>query len=454
MNSPRSKRSSLPDGISRRARTGVLSAAVLLLIPVVVLTGSDAFRAALDFTTGVLSLVSLTASVVWGLVASDRLFLTSRQRLLSQGVHRATAVASLGFLLLHVTVKVALAHVTLVGALLPFGLGVTGSGGLIGIGVLAGLLMVATGVTGALRSAMASPAGLAARWRATHMLAYPAWCLALMHGLYAGRAPKTYVVVLYCLCLVAVAGAVGLRAAPRPVKRKVAARILAFLDPGRRLPGDAPHETVRGTARASAARQPSAGEPAARPAPAPAGVGFAAAYRAVSTPPHAAAPAYARPGQSAHNEPLFAASTSRDPSYIEPSYAEPSYVETSYVEPSYVEPSHAEWSYREPSYAAPIPVEPPSNQDSEPLPAQRWPAPSPPPPAEAPRSSYDPAYDTPYGGVPSYDTAYGSSDSGGSYEGRYSGPHPADEPLAEPLPGPFQAPSSGEPWTTPYGGTQ
>ncbi|WP_428954739.1 hypothetical protein [Streptomyces sp. cg35] len=374
-------------------------------------TGSDAFRAALDFTTGVLSLVSLTASVVWGLVASDRLFLTSRQRLLAQGVHRATAVASLGFLLLHVSVKVALAHVTLIGALVPFGAGVTGSSGLIGIGVLAGLLMVTTGVTGALRSSMASPARLAARWRATHMLAYPAWCMALMHGLYAGRPPKTYVVVLYCLCLLAVAGAVGLRAAPRSVKRKVAARILAFLDPGPRTARDAARDADRGMTRDVAAQPLPATEAPARPAPAPAGVGFAAAYRAVSATPRREAP-------------------------------------TSSL--SYTEPLQA--TYVEPTYAAPL----------EPAPTQRWPAPSPPPPAEAPPSAYDPTYDTPYGGVPSYDAAYESSNSSYGekpygerpYGDKYDGTFADNEPPTEPLPGPFQAPSSGEPWTTPYGGTQ
>ncbi|MEV1019152.1 cytochrome b/b6 domain-containing protein [Streptomyces sp. NPDC050264] len=393
----------------------MLSAAVLLLIPVIVVIGSDAFRAALDFTTGVLSLVSLTASVVWGLVASDRLFLTSRQRLLAQGVHRATAIASLGFLLLHVSVKVALAHVTLIGALIPFGAGVTGSSGLIGIGVLAGLLMVTTGITGALRSSMASPAGLAARWRATHMLAYPAWCMALIHGLYAGRPPKTYVVVLYCLCLLAVAGAVGLRAAPRPVKLKVAARVLAFLDPGPRMPRAAPRDADRDVARDVAEQPLPATEAPARPAPATAGVGFAAAYRAVSVTPRSEAPTSSLP------------------------YTESP--QTTYVEPTYIEPAHVEPAYAEPAYGESV----------GPAPAQRWPAPSPRPPAEAPPSSYDPSYDTPYGGVPSYDTAYENS---GSYEATYGGQYAADESPTEPLPGPFQAPSSGEPWTTPYGGPQ
>ncbi|WP_353942515.1 cytochrome b/b6 domain-containing protein [Streptomyces sp. HUAS MG91] len=418
VNSPRTKRSSRTTGKSRRATTGVFGAAVLLLGPLIVVTGSDAFRAALDFTTGVLSLVSLSASVVWGLVASDRLFLTSRQRLLSQAVHRATAVASLGFLLLHVSVKLALAHVTLIGALIPFGTGVTGSSGLIGLGVLAGLLMVTTGITGALRSSMASPARLAARWRATHMLAYPAWCFALMHGLYAGRPPKTYVIVLYCLCLLAVAGAVALRAAPRPVKARVAARVLTLLDRDAR--------TLRGTRgtstlRTSDTRETSGTVPRPRPAseppvrPAPSDAGFAAAYRAVSAAPRAEAITESIPYVQATP---YAAPTEPLPP-MDP--AEP------------VDPLTAPLSAVEPAAT------------------QRWPAPSPPPPAEAPPSAYDPRYDTPYGGVPQYEATYG-----GPYgnDAPYGTHDPTGAPAAPPPPDPFQPPTSGEPWSTPYGGPQ
>ncbi|THC54275.1 hypothetical protein [Streptomyces sp. A1499] len=261
-------------------RSRVLAAGALLLIPLFVFAGSDGFRVALDFTTGVLCLVSLTASVVWGLVATDRLFLRSRQRLLAQAVHRATAVASAGFLLLHGTVKVALDHVSLVGALVPFGLGVGGSAGLIGLGSLAGLLMVVTSVTGALRSAFASPAGIASRWRALHMLAYPAWCAALVHGLYAGRQPRPWVVALYCLCLIAVTGAVALRAAPPPVKRKASARVLALLEPD-----EAPRPADRPPARDTVSAPLPGTAADARPASGPV-VGISAAYRALAaTPP-------------------------------------------------------------------------------------------------------------------------------------------------------------------------
>ncbi|MFF4185640.1 hypothetical protein ACFYZ9_20825 [Streptomyces sp. NPDC001691] len=219
----------------RPARKGGLSAAALgvvaLLIPPLALLSPAGLRAALDFTAGVLSLVSLTASVAWGLLATDRLFLTPRHRLMAQAVHRATAIASIGFLLLHVTVKIALGHVGLLGAVVPFGLGVTGASGLIGFGSLAAILMVLTAVTGAMRSAFATPGRVAARWRAVHMLAYPAWCSALVHGLYAGRPPAGWVVAMYALSLAGVASALAVRALPRPVKRRITDRFAA-LRPG------------------------------------------------------------------------------------------------------------------------------------------------------------------------------------------------------------------------------
>ncbi|MEU9699872.1 hypothetical protein [Streptomyces sp. NPDC047981] len=279
-----------------------------MTIPLLVLGGSDGFRAALDFTSGVLSLVSLTASVAWGLIATDRLLLSARHRLLAQGIHRATAVAALGFLLLHGTVKVALGRVEPLGALLPFGLGVTGSSALIGFGSLAGLLMVVTAATGALRSTLAGRSRFAARWRPLHMLAYPAWCFALVHGLYAGRPAATWVLVMYCLALTSVAAAVSLRLLPAPAQRALADRFAALLASlegrtGRtgcisrtRPPEEDPAAGTAENARnaesaenpASTSTAPVPDEPATlsaewldRPAP---GVpaGFSAAYRAVS----------------------------------------------------------------------------------------------------------------------------------------------------------------------------
>ncbi|GGR04620.1 hypothetical protein [Streptomyces netropsis] len=176
----------------------------------------------LDHTGGVLALVSLTATVAWGLLATDRLLLSPRDRLLAQGVHRATGVCALGFLLVHVTLKVADARVG-PAALLPFPSGADGKGGpgdpggpgstdgLIGLGALAGYLMVLAAASGALRSAFAGRGHAARRWRALHACAYPAWCAAVLHGLKSGRTPAGWVTGCYALCLAAVAGALVAR---------------------------------------------------------------------------------------------------------------------------------------------------------------------------------------------------------------------------------------------------
>jgi hypothetical protein len=217
----------------------------LILLPVIAVGGSDDFQAALDFAAGVLSLVSLTASVGWGLIATDRLLLSTRHRLIAQAIHRTTAISSLAFLLLHITVKVALGHVALIGALIPFGLGVTGTAGLIGFGSLAAFLMVTAATTGALRSALAGNIRTANRWRPLHMLAYPAWCFALMHGLYAGRPAATWVTTMYTLSLLGVVTIVSARLMPRPVQRQIADKITSLTRSGSGFGRSATEEELR-----------------------------------------------------------------------------------------------------------------------------------------------------------------------------------------------------------------
>ncbi|WP_445400962.1 cytochrome b/b6 domain-containing protein [Streptomyces sp. LE64] len=227
----RPRRAGAPDGRARRTRRLLGAAGAVLLLPLPVVLGGDGLRDFVDHCAGVLALVSLTCSVGWGLLASDRLLLSPRQRLLAQAAHRTTAVGALAFLLLHLTVKLVLGRTTPLAALVPFGRGLTGSAGLIGLGSLAALLMLVAGLTGALRGAFASPAPVAARWRSVHALAYPAWCAALLHGLHAGRPPAGWVTLLYGLCLLGVLALLGLRAAPPEVRRRAAERFLAALAP-------------------------------------------------------------------------------------------------------------------------------------------------------------------------------------------------------------------------------
>ncbi|MEU3911539.1 hypothetical protein [Streptomyces sp. NPDC029721] len=174
----------------------------------------------LDYGVGVLSLVSLTATVLWGLAATDRAVLGSGHRLLAQGVHRGLAVAGLGFLALHVWVKVAQGHTTAAGAFLPFA--DEDRPVLIGLGTLAGYLFVSVAVSGAVRSVFAVK-NRSVWWRALHIGAYPAWGASLVHGLKAGRAADAWVTASYALCLAGVAGVIVLRlrsrrlgALPRP----------------------------------------------------------------------------------------------------------------------------------------------------------------------------------------------------------------------------------------------
>ncbi|MFE0043064.1 hypothetical protein [Streptomyces albireticuli] len=115
----------------------------------------------LDHTGGVLTLVSLTtATVAWGLIATDRPLLTPRARLLAQAVHRAAAGA-LG----HIGVKVAEAHAP-PGTLPPFRDGPRGQAGLIGPGALAACptaLAGTAGAPGATRPADTAPGARTAR---------------------------------------------------------------------------------------------------------------------------------------------------------------------------------------------------------------------------------------------------------------------------------------------------
>ncbi|MBU6530547.1 ferric reductase-like transmembrane domain-containing protein [Streptomyces mayonensis] len=412
-------------------------------------TVDDTFAEFLNFGAGVLSLVFLSCSVIWGLLAQDRIVLDTRQRILAQAVHRTTAVASVVFLLVHIGVKLALDHTTWVAAVLPFGLLATddesfgGRAVLIGFGTLASMLMIFVGVTGALRRRFASPAPVAARWRAMHMLAYPAWCLALVHGLYAGRAAKPVFTILYGLSVFGVMAALALRAAPRPVKRKVADRITGLLGTAERPVGEEAGQSRsrgrnRGRAKETGAlpgyeraggaipppREAPIHESAERlTAPEPAD-GFAAAYRAVSGPPGAGRP------------PLTADATASTP-----------------VPPD-----------MRPTQAMPF-------VNGAGGPAGSWPIPSPPPVGEAPQSVYDPLNDTGhtipvYGSAeaPAQASGYGSSDVYDTRETNavYDTYYPTDTynsgPATEPPPGApspsydFDAPGSGEPWNTPSGG--
>ncbi|MGW1959911.1 cytochrome b/b6 domain-containing protein [Streptomyces sp. NPDC001935] len=421
---PRRNNSSLPR--AGRSAYGAATAVVLVLIPVIVLVGGNAVQDFLNFGAGVLSLVSLSCSVIWGLVATDRIFLNTRQRLVAQAVHRTTAVSSVAFLLLHITVKIALDHTSLLSALVPFSLGLTGIGGLIGLGSLAGLLMIFTAVTGALRSAFASPAPVAARWRAMHMLAYPAWCAALVHGLYAGRAAKPIFTILYSLCLLAVMGALALRTSPAPFKHKVAAKVLALIGGG----------NARGFREGLEASRAAAME-------SPQGAGGRADRRSAGDD---GVPSPRKERKESSSTLFGGAQGAADTAGFAAAYRTASPGD-----------APATQQFQMPVNAQPTETFPRVGNGG----AQAWPVPQSAPVGEAPASAYDPlndtGYTTPvYGGQPAggYGTSdvYNTGETNASYRTYNTNDTYDSGPTTDVLPGAFDAPGSGESWNAPSGG--
>ncbi|MGI5324491.1 hypothetical protein [Actinomadura nitritigenes] len=185
----------------------------------------------LEFFSGVFTLVGLTGAVVFGLLAASR-FTPIRLRILAQSGHRAAATLSLSFLAVHIVLKVLEKHASALDAVLPAA-GFQGHGLMVSLGPVAGDLMILAALTGVARGRFIG-AGRAWTWRLLHLAVYVCWPVALVHGLQAGRAAKSWVVYSYLLCAAAVVLLVLVRLAiasrhrrttgPRPVRPAAAAR--------------------------------------------------------------------------------------------------------------------------------------------------------------------------------------------------------------------------------------
>ncbi|MFJ3202291.1 hypothetical protein [Streptomyces sp. NPDC086989] len=307
-----------PAGGVRPATLVVAALTALLFLAVAAWVGAFShFAEFLDFGAGVLSLVCLTSAVLWGLAATDRKVLTSGYRLVAQGAHRGLAVAGLGFLALHIWIKVTEAHTSASAALLPFT--DRDKPVLIGLGTIAGYLFVSVAVSGAVRSAFATK-GRSLWWRALHVGAYPAWGASLVHGLKSGRAANDWVTVSYALCLIGVAGLLAIRLRARllaaPARPVAAAQASApQTKPGPRnaqqrflrQPAEWAAERLttrlaRQTGRRSAGQQPG-------PVAAPAATGFVPSPRQALEPTTEVLPPYGGPTYAPSYAPSYGAET-------------------------------------------------------------------------------------------------------------------------------------------------
>ncbi|MEU1754212.1 hypothetical protein ABZ436_16295 [Micromonospora matsumotoense] len=160
-----------------------------------------------EFFAGVVALVALSLTVMMGLLATDRLVLMIRHRVLLQSAHRATGVLGVAGLVFHVITKIAIGRAGPTDAVVPF---IGGSGLYVGLGTVAAFLMVSVFWTGIVRVRFAG-VGPKWFWRSLHSLAYLSWPFALFHGLNAGRAAKSWVVLSYLACVVLVVVALMVR---------------------------------------------------------------------------------------------------------------------------------------------------------------------------------------------------------------------------------------------------
>jgi hypothetical protein len=160
------------------------------------------FFAYSEYYMGVISLVSLSITIMVGLIATDRLVLSIRQRVLLQSAHRTTGVIAVAALGVHLWTKVMEGHIRLIDTVVPFM--ANGYNRIyVGLGTISGLLMITVMWTGLARAWFVGR-GRPWMWRSVHAISYLMWPIALMHGLSAGRPAATWVTLSYVLCVLAV----------------------------------------------------------------------------------------------------------------------------------------------------------------------------------------------------------------------------------------------------------
>ncbi len=173
---------------------------------------------------GLVSLVLLTASVVFGIVQVQRWAGEGWPRMVIAGLHKNISLLVLVFLALHIVTAVldSFAPIHWISAVIPFTSPYRPLW--LGLGALAVDLLIALVVTSLLRSRLSL-----STWRLVHWSAYACWPIAFVHGLGTGSDGRVgWVQVLDIACLAAVVAAIAWRLATgwqRDPARRVAASL-------------------------------------------------------------------------------------------------------------------------------------------------------------------------------------------------------------------------------------
>src|ERR1039457_1665529 len=176
-------------------------------------------------STGVVSLLLLTLTVVLGVIDVRRWSTPAWPRFALDSLHRSVSMLVLVFLGLHIVTAAldSFAPIALLDAVVPF----IGSYRplWLGLGAVAFDLLLAVAITSMLRERLGHRA-----WRITHWLAYACWPIALLHGLGTGSDVKSaWLLALTAICVVAAAIAVCMRTLPGwPEHRRVRGGALAL----------------------------------------------------------------------------------------------------------------------------------------------------------------------------------------------------------------------------------
>jgi methionine sulfoxide reductase heme-binding subunit len=153
--------------------------------------------------TGAVSLILLTASVVFGILGPLRFAAPRWPRFAIDALHRDVSLLVLVVLAVHIVTSVldSFAPIKLTDAVIPF---VSAYRPLwMGLGALAFDLLVALVITSLLRRRIGYRS-----WRAIHWLAYASWPVAVLHGLGTGSDTKIWwmlILTVVCVATVAVA---------------------------------------------------------------------------------------------------------------------------------------------------------------------------------------------------------------------------------------------------------
>jgi hypothetical protein len=159
------------------------------------------FFAYAEFYVGVISLVALSITLILGLVATDRLVLSIRHRVLMQSAHRTFGIIAVLALALHLWTKLMEAHIGVIDIFIPF---LRPYNTLyVGLGTLSAWIMMTVMWTGIIRARFIGR-GKPWMWRSIHAVSYLMWPIALVHGLSAGRPAAVWVVVSYLICVLGV----------------------------------------------------------------------------------------------------------------------------------------------------------------------------------------------------------------------------------------------------------